>query len=134
MCCILDPNGRQFSGTIAARQFLRIAAVGLCPVPRFGLDQARRLTDNAQVTPWPISTEGQVIGPDASGQFPPILRSGPLGIGRDVTNRLLARVPVASGRAPQIAAGSMPRLRGYRFARQGPERFAVACRIQASLP
>ena len=53
-------------------------------------------SDNAQVFASPIPAEEQVISPDARRQLPPFSRARPLRIGRDVANRLLQEITVAS--------------------------------------
>lgn len=53
---VRHPHCRQFSGPVAARQFLRVAAVGLDPVPGFSGDQTRRdyRTGNSHLRELPV--------------------------------------------------------------------------------
>ena len=66
---IRHPHRRQFAGTVAARQLLRIAAVGLHPISGLGRNQAGRdhLTGNPQLRELPIQhvpgRPGLIAGP-----------------------------------------------------------------------
>ena len=69
MGCVRNPDRRQLTGTVAARQFLRIAAVGLHPVSGFGWNQtgSNHLTGNSQLRQLPIQhvpgRAGFIAGP-----------------------------------------------------------------------
>lgn len=94
-----------------------------------------RLFDYAQVTPGPIAAEEQVIRSDAPRQIPPLLRSGTLWIGRDVTKRLIQKTPVTRGCAfTELILAPYQRFTDISLCGRGQNDSHVACRVQARLP